>query len=567
MGFRRSRTGFIVVATFLGFLLYYLSWTDNNSPLTASDDEHYRGAVKQAQDIVGPPAVFTGTPTWSRPGKSSLATTAPGQSYPISSTRSLPVPAQTQLPRIQHDFKARGDSGAGKQESRLFAVKEAFKHSWQGYRDLAWLRDELAPVTGTYRQTFGGWGATLIDSLDTLWLMGMKEHFEEAVEAIGQIDFSTTEFLPINVFETTIRCLGGLLGAYDICNTQYPALLTKAIEVADMLYGAFDTPNRMPITRWNKIGVEVAGGDTMIAELASLSLEFTRLSQLTGDMRYYDAISRITDCISSQQMNTKVPGLLPQIVNARECDFSQNPTFTLGAISDSAYEYMVKQHQLLQGSTTQYAALWNNSVGPIKEHILFRPRTPQSLDVLMAGSVKASKSSKLLSPQVQHLSCFAGGMFALGSKLFDSPAGLDTAIKLTEGCIWAYNATQTGIMPELFHVVACDVTEPDCSWNESLWSMDLLSRNSYDESPSDKQRPMDERMTLKEKRLHIPKGMTAMASREYKLRPEAIESVFILYRITGNGYYREMGWKMFEAITKYTKDAIWLQQHRGCDSD
>ena len=34
--------------------------------------------------------------------------------------------------------------------------------------------------------------------------------------------------------------------------------------------------------------------------------------------------------------------------------------------------------------------------------------------------------------------------------------------------------------------------------------------------------------------------------------PEAIESVFIMYRITGDSYWREKGWAMFEAIRKYT---------------
>jgi mannosyl-oligosaccharide alpha-1,2-mannosidase len=35
-------------------------------------------------------------------------------------------------------------------------------------------------------------------------------------------------------------------------------------------------------------------------------------------------------------------------------------------------------------------------------------------------------------------------------------------------------------------------------------------------------------------------------------RPEAIESVFIMYRITGDEYWREKGWKMFTAIQSYT---------------
>ena len=40
------------------------------------------------------------------------------------------------------------------------------------------------------------------------------------------------------------------------------------------------------------------------------------------------------------------------------------------------------------------------------------------------------------------------------------------------------------------------------------------------------------------------------------LRPEAIESVFIMYRATGDVYWREKGWEMFQAIEKNT-NATW----------
>jgi mannosyl-oligosaccharide alpha-1,2-mannosidase len=53
----------------------------------------------------------------------------------------------------------------------------------------------------------------------------------------------------------------------------------------------------------------------LIAEAASASVEFTRLSQLTGDMRYFDAISRVTNVLDEQQALTKLPGMWPISVN------------------------------------------------------------------------------------------------------------------------------------------------------------------------------------------------------------------------------------------------------------
>lgn len=106
-------------------------------------------------------------------------------------------------------------------------------------------------MSGRYKDTFGGWAATLVDALDTLWIMGFKEDFEIGVQAVEKIDFTTTETKDINVFETTIRYMGGFLAAYDISKGKYPALLAKAVEVGELLMSCFDTPNRMPITRWD----------------------------------------------------------------------------------------------------------------------------------------------------------------------------------------------------------------------------------------------------------------------------------------------------------------------------
>jgi mannosyl-oligosaccharide alpha-1,2-mannosidase len=78
--------------------------------------------------------------------------------------------------------------------------------------------------------------------------MGLKEEFEEALKGIKKIDFTTSRRKDIPVFETVIRYLGGLIGAYDVSGAKYKVLLDKACELADILMGTFDTPNRMPLT-------------------------------------------------------------------------------------------------------------------------------------------------------------------------------------------------------------------------------------------------------------------------------------------------------------------------------
>jgi mannosyl-oligosaccharide alpha-1,2-mannosidase len=120
--------------------------------------------------------------------------------------------------------------------------------------------------------------------------------------------------------------MGGLLAAYDVSGGQYKNLLAKAVELGDILLGAFDTPNRMPVLyyRWKPTFASQpkrAGQRSNLAELGSLSMEFTRLSQLTHDPRYYDAIARITNALSDwQDRGTKLDGVFPDNVDASGCN-------------------------------------------------------------------------------------------------------------------------------------------------------------------------------------------------------------------------------------------------------
>ena len=269
------------------------------------------------------------------------------QRHPVTSMRALPSHTPGQIPKIQTQFAAETSNDRRTRLLRLDAVKRNFTHAWKGYKDHAWLRDEVGPLSGQSFDPFGGWAATLVDALDTLWIMGLHEEFKAAVNVIDTIDFSTCALTEINVFETTIRYLGGFLSAYDLSGGKYPVLLRKAEEMGDMLYMAFDTPNRMPITRW-KFKEAAAGAsqeaaeNMLIAEIGSLTLEFTRLSQITGDPRYYDAVQRIMDHLDAQQDDTYLPGMWPVVVNARTAEFTGATGFTIGGMADSVYEYLPK---------------------------------------------------------------------------------------------------------------------------------------------------------------------------------------------------------------------------------
>jgi len=57
-----------------------------------------------------------------------------------------------------------------------------------------------------------------------------------------------------------------------------------------------------------------------LAEIGSLTVEFTRLAQLTKDSKYYDAVARITDALQLWQNNTGLPGMWPSELDASGCE-------------------------------------------------------------------------------------------------------------------------------------------------------------------------------------------------------------------------------------------------------
>ena len=542
---RRKATS-LLVALFLAAAFYHYRIV--TLPYLPSFDQHFPISSTQ----------------WYSPGHG-VQDPPSGQQNPLASLIPLPTGTLVQIPKIQHAFGKESKAEKSKRLSRRNAVKAAFARSWKGYKKHAWLHDEVTPVEPGALDTFGGWAATLVDSLDTLWLMGMKEEFEIAVAALDKIDFSRTEDAQLNVFETTIRYLGGFVGAYDISDGAYPMLLKKAVEVGDFLYGAFDTPNRMPIARWGWRGYQKeekqeADPHTLIAELGSLSLEFTRLSQITGDFKYFDAVQRISDVLEEAQSATHIPGLWPVVANAKDMTF-KDTGFTLGGMADSTYEYLPKQHLLLGGLSSQSQKMYELAIEQAKKHIFFRPMIPTNESILVSGGTSASTStgSVKLDHKGQHLSCFTGGMVGIGAKIFNRKEELDIAQKLVDGCIWAYDATSpTGIMPEVFELLPCPGGDDECTWDQIYYEDELLKRYHHfvatsEEEESDSPPSRSSQISKILTSTRLSPGFLAYDDKRYMLRPEAIESVFILYRITGSSHYADAAWRMFERIEKYTK--------------
>lgn len=504
--------------------------------------------------------------------------------FPVAKESLIPLPTGTppKIPRIQHVFGAEAPDIKAKRVERQKRVQKEIQRAWSGYKKYAWMHDELSPISNQYRDPFCGWAATLVDSLDTLWIAGLKDEFDEAAKAVKDIDFTYTPKSAIPVFETTIRYLGGLLGAFDVSGGKegkYAILLEKAVELSDILMGIFDTPNRMPILyyHWQPeyASQPHVASNVGMAELATLSLEFTRLAQLTNKAKYYDAVARITNALAElQETGTTIPGLFPESLDASGCnrtatalessmskqaqkqlDSDRHPkkpqgyvagagvkgstgtrpspadavhqrrddlavevvpktsgsspnvptqklrerkpplaadgstsewecvpqglvprgygieSYHMGGGQDSAYEYFPKEYLLLGGLEPKYKKLHIDTIKAIDEWLLYRPMTKDKWDILFPAKVSTSgdpAQDLQTKYEITHLTCFIGGMYGLGGKIFGREADVETAKRLTNGCVWAYQITTSGIMPEGSQVVPCPTLEK-CDFNETLW--------------------------------------------------------------------------------------------------
>lgn len=75
--------------------------------------------------------------------------------------------------------------------------------------------------------------------------MGLHKDFKYAQDYVASINWDKIKNdEPVQLFETVIRYVGGLLSAYDLSHEK--VFIRKAVELVDKLLPAFDTPTGIP---------------------------------------------------------------------------------------------------------------------------------------------------------------------------------------------------------------------------------------------------------------------------------------------------------------------------------
>ncbi|KAH9967560.1 glycoside hydrolase [Russula dissimulans] len=443
------------------------------------------------------------------------------------------IKAQRPLPGLGSHQK--GDLWA----RRADAVREAFLHAYNSYVAHAAPHDELLPLSKAPTNNFNGWSLSYIESLDTLWLMGLYEEFDSALAVIVNTTFALPPERYAPFFETVIRYLGGLLSAYAL--SQDPILLTRADDLGAALLPVFDTPSGLPIYSVNTVTGTVAAGWTgtsaLWSEMLSCQLEYKYLAYLTGRTSYYTAVETVMEIMYETNLSSS-KDLFPTKWS-RETGLPISSSVSVGAFADSGYEYMLKQWLLSGRTDTKARDLYLRSANAILDHLTYITPTRNLLYVTDAN-VNAS-GHLIPSHTFEHLTCFLPGVLALGAAMLpDAPrTHLWAARGLAETCWTLYADSPTGLSPD-------EVIMRLGSTSEDEWRWDVGAERSAWGSPG--LRPAEPVTVSNETaREYAPR------KRSYLLRPETVESFYLLWRTTGDDGWRERGWSVFEALVNETR--------------
>jgi glycosyl hydrolase family 47 len=282
-------------------------------------------------------------------------------------------------------------------------VRQAFRHAWRGYRRYAWAHDDLNPISRTPHDWYAApLLMTPVDAYDTMLLMGLNAEAADAKRLILE-RLSFNHDMTVQVFEVTIRILGGLLSAYQM--DRDPRFLRLATELTDRLLPAFDSPTGMPFRYVNLRTGATRDPVSNPAEIGTLMLEFGALSGLTGNPEYYARAKRGVEEVFRRRSPL---GLVGSTIDVRTGEW-QDTRSHVGGYIDSYYEYLLKAWLLFGDQDLR--RMWESSIGPVNQYL-----ADEEFGGLWYGQVDMA-SGKRVATEFGALEAFLPAVLALGGDL------------------------------------------------------------------------------------------------------------------------------------------------------
>jgi len=246
-------------------------------------------------------------------------------------------------------------------EKLVNQVKQEFLHAWNGYKKYAWGHDELLPLSKNYKDWYDeSLLLTPMDAFGTMKIMGLDKEANEAKNLI-LTKLSFDRVISVQVFEVNIRLLGGLLSAYQLDGDK--RFLDLAIDLADRLLPAFDSPTGMPYRYVNLKTGETKDPVSNPAEIGTLILEWGTLSKITGREIYYSKAKKALEEVYRRRSTIELVGTF---LNVEDGTWTNTDSHISGAI-DSYYEYLYKGWKMFGDKTLKH--MWDVSIYAINKYL------------------------------------------------------------------------------------------------------------------------------------------------------------------------------------------------------
>lgn len=458
-------------------------------------------------------------------------------------------------------------------------TRDLFFHGYSNYLEHAFPEDELKPISCApqtrnrenpadigLNDVLGNYSLTLVDSLSTLAILaGGQEDRKDGKDALFQFQDGVRRMVDlygngtscgsracafdldskVQVFETNIRGVGGLLSAHLFAIGELPIrgyepisemeedakqvirwsggfaydgqLLRLAKDLATRLLPAFETETGLPYPRVNlRTGIPFYRSsaavdddamchidettsdhareitETCTAGAGSLILEFTTLSRLTGDMRFEQLAKKAFWAVWSKRSNI---GLLGNGIDAETAHWTIPALSGIGAGVDSFFEYAFKSYILLSSlpasglefdDPKSFLEVWTQSHAAVSHHI---HRKQATLHPFYGQSDFITGAPRYT--WIDNLSAYYPGLLTLAGEL-------DEAIEshLLFSALW----TRYSALPERWHLPPTSSTP-----------------------------------------ITAPGGYIDTHFKHWAGRPEFIESTYYLYQATHDPYYLHVG--------------------------
>jgi len=370
-----------------------------------------------------------------------------------------------------------GDDPPVDRQALADSVRQELLHCWHAYVRYAWGHDEVRPLSKEFRDWYKQPVLmTPVDALDALLLMGCTPQADSARALIVErLSFDRDD--RVQVFEVTIRLLGGLLSSYQVTGDK--RLLDLADSLGARLLPAFDSPTGMPYRFVNLHTGERSDPRSNPAEIGTLLLEFGTLSKLTKKPVYYDRAKHAVMQLYARRSKIGLVGEEIDVVTGQWL----SPASHVGGGIDSYYEYLLKCWRLFGDKDCE--RMWRTSIAALNKYL-----ADTSTGHLWYGEVDMN-TGKRTATTFGALHAFLPGVLALSGDV-------KRARELESSCftMWTLNS----IEPEEIDYRTMKVLDP-----------------------------------------------------RYALRPEIVESAFVLRRVSGDPASLLMGRRFFRDLVAYCR--------------